>query len=442
MGAGSVSDILLRNAVILTMDDKFTRIDRGALWVRDGRIAWLGPEEALPGGERPQKVVDCRGGVVMPGLVNAHTHLAMTLMRGLGSDLPLQEWLFERIFPVESVLTADDCEWGSRLGIAEMLLSGTTCFADMYFYMDRIARVVEETGIRACLSRGLMDGPQHEEKLGENIALHARWHGGAGGRITVRLGPHAEYTNTRASMARFAKAARELGCGLMVHVSETEREVAECAARHGMSPVAFLDDAGIFSAPCMAAHCVAVDQDDMDILARRGVAVVHNPTSNLKLASGVAPVTAMLERGIPVALGTDGCASNNNLDMWEEMHIAALAAKGFTKDPTALSSRTVLYMATRGGARALGLEQEIGSLEPGKKADLIVVDTTATVFHPLRELENHLVYAAGRGDVRLTMVDGRVLARDGKLTAGDLADTVARFEEHARKLYERTEVNR
>ena len=376
----------------------------------------------------------------MPGLVNAHTHLAMTLMRGMGSDLPLQEWLFDRIFPVESVLTADDCEWGSRLGIAECCLAHHVLSRTCILYgQDRGGRRGNrDTGLPEL---GLMDGPQHEEASGEHCAscALARRRGRAHHRPAGAPRRVHQYAQ---SMARFAKMARELGCGLMVHVSETEREVAQCAARHGVSPVAFLDDAGIFSAPCMAAHCVAVDQDDMDILARRGVAVVHNPTSNLKLASGVAPVTAMLERGIPVALGTDGCASNNNLDMWEEMHIAALAAKGFTKDPTALSSRTVLYMATRGGARALGLEQEIGSLEPGKKADLIVVDTTATVFHPLRELENHLVYAAGRGDVRLTMVDGRVLARDGKLTAGDLADTVARFEEHARKLYERTEVNR
>jgi 5-methylthioadenosine/S-adenosylhomocysteine deaminase len=298
-------------------------------------------------------------------------------------------------------------------GIAEMLLSGTTAFLDMYFYMDETARAVEQTGIRACLCRGMTADDGLAQKLAEVKDFYRRWQGAADGRIAVRVAPHAEYTNTDEAMAAYAAAARELGCGIHVHVSETRAEVEGCYARHGCSPVAYMERMGILDLPCVAAHCVVVDEADIAILARHGVSVAHNPSSNMKLGSGVAPVTAMLRAGVNVALGTDGTASNNNLDMIEEMHVGALIAKGFTQDPTAFNARQVLRAATMGGARALGMDAELGSLEAGKQADIVLLRADTPALCPMYDPADAVVYSSGRADIRMTMVGGRVLMENG-----------------------------
>nr|HPG87407.1 amidohydrolase [Spirochaetales bacterium] len=321
---------------------------------------------------------------------------------------------------------------GSTLSLAEMIRGGVTCFADMYFFMDEVARATERAGLRARLSRGLaFNAPGDEAKLDESRAFHAAWNGAAGGRILVDVAPHAVYTCPPAFIERASDLASELGCMIHVHLSESRKEVADCLAAYGKSPVAHVRDLGLFRNRTYAAHCVHVDDADIATLAEGGVAVVNNPSSNLKLGNGFAPVGRMLAAGVNVALGTDGQASNNNLNMFEEMHVAALVNKGLEEDPTALSAYTTLRMATIGGARALGLDEEIGSLRVGKKADLIILDASAPHFYPRNSVTAALVYAAQGQDVRTVFCDGEPLMLDGAMTTIDEAEACAKAQESA-----------
>lgn len=382
----------------------------------DARIAYAGPltgAPAMPGAQ----TYDLGGGVMMPGLVNAHTHLAMTLLRGVASDRTLQDWL-SVLWPMEDRLNARRVRAGSVLGIMEMLRCGVTCFADMYFFMDEVARVVDETGMRAYLCRGMVGDGADGVRLPEGEALCREWNGAADGRIRACLGPHAEYTTTPAFLKKVKDSAEKLGVGLHIHVSETRTEVAGCRERHGVSPVQYLDGLGMFELPTLAAHCVAVDAGDIEILARNGVYVAHNPVSNLKLASGIAPVSDMARAGVRLCLGTDGASSNNNLDMFEETKIAAILAKGATLDPRQMPAAQALAMATRAGARALGFE-DVGLIAPGMRADLVALDAASPAMCPMPDVEAALVYAARGSDVRMTVVDGRVLYRDGAYTTID-----------------------
>ncbi len=414
-------NILIRNAHVLTMDAAMTEYRGGVVAVTNGKLHYVGTPGGLPAGFTADRVIDAGGGIVMPGLVNAHTHLAMSLLRGYGSDRNLQDWLQNYMWPAEDRLQPGDCYWGSLLGIAEMLKSGTTAFLDMYFFMDETARAVEETGIRAVLSRGLTGiTPSYATALPQAEALYRDFQGGADGRISVMLGPHAEYTNTEATMRQIVELGHKLGCGLHVHVQETRAETQGCVERYGISPTKWLDQMGVFSLPTVAAHCVTVDDDDIAILAERGVQVAHNPGSNMKLASGIAPVRALLRAGVGVGLGTDGPSSNNNLDMIEEARLAALCAKLHEDDPTAVSAAEALRMATMGGARALGLHTVAGSLEAGKRADLILLDPRSPALHPMHDAASAVVYAAGSADVKLTMVDGKILVENGQLPGIDL----------------------
>ena len=414
-------NILIQNAHVVTMDRWDRVLEGGSVAVADGRIAYVGPGQGLPAGFTPERTIDARGGVVLPGFVNAHTHLAMTLLRGYGSDLNLQDWLEQKIWPAEDRLVAGNCYWAALLGLAEMLKTGTTAFLDMYFFMDEVARAVDETGMRAVLSRGIVGvGPNFEQALTESQALYRDFHGAAGGRLRVMLAPHAEYTNNDTSIERIVEVAHKLNSGIHVHLQETVAETESCLTRHGVSPTLWLERKGLFDLHTVAAHCVTVTPEDEAILLAHDVSVAHNPGSNMKLASGLAPVERMRGRGINVALGTDGPSSNNNLNMLEEANLASLCAKIKEGDPTALPAYEALKMATIGGARALEIDDTTGSLEVGKAADIIMIEADSPAMRPMVDPVANVVYSAGSAEVSLTMVQGRILMERGELPGFDL----------------------
>ncbi len=427
--------ILFKHAMVLTMEQD--DILRDALVAVDGdKLAYVGPEH-MDWMDRPyDRIIDATGCLLMPGLINTHTHLAMTLLRGYGGGLPLKAWLEDKIWPVEDRFQEEDYYVGTQMAVAEMLLTGTTCFLDMYMGMEQTAQVLKETGMRGVLSRGMTASSikELEPKLAENVKLFEDWHDKENGRIQVFLGPHGEYTNTVDTLRACADTARQLGCGLHIHVAETEGERTGCLQRHGVSPVRLLEQVGALDGRTVAAHCVHVDETDIRILAEHEVGVAHNPSSNMKLASGFAPVSEMLAQGVRVALGTDGVASNDRLDMLREANLASLLAKGYTGDPTRVSAFEALRMATLGGAEALGLEGRIGSLVAGKQADLVMLDVTGPGYQPQHELLNHLVYSSDSRDIRMTMVDGAVLMERGRLMTLDMDRVCRQFALRAQRL--------
>ncbi|GFN23964.1 amidohydrolase [Thermanaeromonas sp. C210] len=395
-------------------------IDKGAIAIAGDRLAYVGREEGLPSGWEEGEIIRAEGKVALPGLVNIHTHAAMTLFRGYADDLPLRQWLEEKIWPVENKLDREDIYWGTQLALAEMIRSGTTTFADMYFHMDVVARAAEEAGVRACLSQGLIGlGGGGEERLRAAESLVREWHGAGDGRITIMLGPHAPYTCPPDYLRKVVEAAAKLGVGLHIHLAETRQEVEEIRSAYGSPPVAHVAGLGLFDLPTLAAHCVHLTEEEIAILAEKKVGVAHCPESNLKLASGVAPIAAMLAAGVTVGIGTDGAASNNNLDLLEETRTAALLAKGISGDPNVLRAEEALALATINGARALGLEKEIGTLEAGKKADVILLNTRQPHWQPANDLVAHVVYSARGSDVDTVIVNGRILMAGGQLKTLD-----------------------
>ena len=384
--------------------------------VRHSRIDLVGSGD----GRKYSRVIEGKDFALMPGLVNTHGHAPMTLLRGVADDLPLKEWLEDKIWPLENNLNDDRVYWGTMLAIVEMLKSGTTTFADMYFFEEEIARAVAETGIRAFLGQGITAlGPGYEAKLASAREFARDWQGAAEGRITTAIAPHAPYTCPQPYLGEIIAAAASLKLPLHIHLSESPGEVKDSYEQYGKSPVAVLEEAGLFDLPSLAAHCVNVDEEDIEILARHDVRVAHNPASNLKLGSGIAPVPALLAKGVTVGLGTDGAASNNNLNMLEEVRLAALIHKGLSNDPTLLPAVQVLEMATSMGARALFLEEDIGAIREGMKADLILIDLNKPHLTPRHEIEAHIVYSAQPSDVSLVMVDGKILLENGALTTID-----------------------
>lgn len=384
------------------------------------QIAYVGREPVAG-----MHVIDGRGHLAAPGLVNAHTHVAMTLFRSYADDMVLMDWLQNKIWPMENNLDGNAVYWGSLLGIAEMLKTGTTCFADMYFFMDDTAKAARDSGIRAVLSRGLTGSSVADgaSRLDENTELFKEWNNACNGRIKVMFGPHAPYTCAPEYIKSVVARAGELGAEIHMHLSETKGEVEECCRKYGKSPIALMEDLGMFELGTLAAHCVHVDEDDMDIMTRHHVRVAHNPQSNLKLASGIAPVTRMLEKGITVGLGTDGASSNNNLDMLEEVRLAALLAKTESGNPKAVPAKQALAMGTEMGAKALGLER-VGTLAMGQKADIVLYNMDEPQWQPRFDRTSLLVYAASAADVDTVIVDGRILVDKGELTTIDLEKVV------------------
>jgi 5-methylthioadenosine/S-adenosylhomocysteine deaminase len=396
--------------------------------VTDGAfVRYAGDAKGCPDAPGAQ-MIDGENGLVMPGFYNAHCHAAMTLERGVGSDLNLMDWLHQ-IFPIEDRLNAEHVYNGTRLAILEMLRRGTVAFADMYFFMDEVARAAVEMGIRANICRGCTSN----EGLDSTRELHRAHEGAGDGLVKVYAGLHSEYLTTPEVAAYALQVARELDTGIHVHVSETKSETDGCIERHGVTPVKYFDQLGLFERPAIAAHLVHVTDEDIEILARRGVYMAHNPASNLKLASGVARVSEMLEKGVRVALGTDGPSSNNVLDMMGDMRLASLLQKGVFGDPRLLPAKQALTMATRTGAEALGYH-DCGLIEAGMRADMIVLDGHAENLLPGPDPLADAVYSAQGMNVTLTMVNGRILYRDGKFLTFDEDEVKRKALESARAL--------
>ncbi len=423
--------ILFKNIDVLTGDGGV--LYNANVVVSGGVIAYVGTEMPESGGVI-QRVVPGRGRVLMPGLVNAHTHVPMTAMRGYADDVPLSRWLSEFIFPVEDRLDARAARVCAEIAAAEMIRSGTVSFSDQYFFCDEIARTAAETGLKANISRGTVGGPDFDRatdaRLRENVALYDQWNGYDGGRIRVDFAVHAEYTSVPAVWEAVADEANARGAGITFHLSETKGEQERCLEKYGETPTALFEKAGLLGPRTVAAHGVWCSPEDLAILARTGTSVCHCPCSNLKLGSGIAPVKRMLEAGINVCLGTDGAASNNSLDMFGEMKTAALLAKGAELDPTVLPAPTAAAMAAVNGARSQGRET-CGLIREGYDADLILVNTRTASLTPNHEPYSTAVYAAVGKDVEMTMVNGRILYEQGDLKTLDWERVRAEFFAYA-----------
>ena len=410
---------LIHGAVIVPVTEE-TYWEKGYLIIEGNRIAEVAKGEYTGSLEGFDKVVDATGKLAMPGLVNTHGHAAMTLLRGYADDLPLQTWLEERCWPIEDKMTAEDIYWGTMLAILEMLKGGTTTFTDMYFIMDEAAKAAEESGIRAVLSRGLIGfPPKGDISLEQAKEFVTMWNGAAGGRITTTFGPHAPYTNPTEYLKRVVEVSREYDQPIQIHLSETAFEVKQSQEQHGMSPIKLMEELGVFSRPVLAAHCVHVSDEDIAIMKKYNVRVAHNPDSNLKLGSGIAPALKMVEAGLIVGLGTDGAASNNNLDMFEEMRMAAMLHKGVNQDAIAISGYKALEMATKDGAQAVFLEEKHGTLQAGALADVILLDINQPHFHPRHNMIAHVVYSGGSRDVTDVFVDGKQVVENRKVLTMD-----------------------
>ena len=424
-------DTVVHNGTVVTVDEDNRIIPCGWIGIADGRIRAIeNGFVPMPPSESAMRI-DASGGIIMPGLVNTHTHLPMALFRGLADDLPLTNWLNDHIFPAESrFINPETVHWGTLLAGAEMLLAGTTCCCGGYFHEDAVARAIIQIGLRAVLAQGVIDFPapgvpDPALNVDHAVSYARRWRNRSD-LVTPSIFCHAPYTCSESTLKAGKCAADDLGLVFQVHVAETRSERDQSIQDNGLSPVAYLDRLGILDRRTLMSHCVWVDDADIDRIAERGCAVAHCPESNMKLGSGIAPVAAMRQAGITVGLGTDGCASNNDLDLFTEMDTTAKIHKSATGDPTAMRAPEVVNMATRDGARAIGLADSLGSLEIGMHADLIVLDTRAPHLTPMYHPESHIVYAANGADVRHVMIAGRQVVKDRKLMTVDVEQVIRR----------------
>jgi 5-methylthioadenosine/S-adenosylhomocysteine deaminase len=415
--------LLVTGGIVVTMDAGRRVLDPGAVAIDGDRIVAVDTPAALARGYAARETIDARGHVVMPGLINTHTHAPMVVYRGLADDLALMEWLEKYIFPAEAKTVSPSLvRVGTRLAALEMIQSGTTTFVDMYYFEEDIARATREAGLRAVLGQTVIQFPVADARTPADALARAErfieaWKNDP--LITPAVAPHAMYTLPGDVLTAASGLARTHGVPLLIHLAETEAELKGARERHRMTPAAYLESLGFWTPRSLAAHGVWLDAADIEILRKRGVGVSHNPESNMKLASGAAPVPALLAAGVGLGLGTDGAASNNDLDMFEAMRQAAFLHKLSTRDPRSVGAGAALAMATRGGAAVLGMGDTLGSLEPGRKADLIVVSMTAARQTPMYDPVSHLVYVTRGDDVRTTIVNGRVLMRDRKVLTLD-----------------------
>ena len=421
--ATTPADLMITGGLVVTMDAKMAVIEDGSVVIKNGEIVAVGPSAAIKESYEAAESVNAAGKIIMPGLVNTHTHAAMTLFRGMADDLPLDTWLQSHIWPAEAkFINAASVRSGANLALAEMILSGTTTFSDMYFFADELAQAAKTAGVRAVVGEAVIDFPSPDSKSpGESFAiieqLAEKWKNDP--LITIAIAPHAPYTCSPETLRSAKKLADKLGLPLSIHVSETQKEVSEVTGKYGLPPFEHLNKLGFFGGTVIAAHAVYATPKELVLMAGNNVGVAHNPVSNMKLASGVAPIPAMLQAGVAVGLGTDGAASNNNLSMFKEMNAAALLQKVSGLDPTALSAVETVKAATIGGAKVLGMEKRIGSLEKGKRADLIVLELNRPHSVPLYNVYSHLVYAANGADVETVVIDGRVVMLKRKLLTLD-----------------------
>lgn len=417
------ADMIVGGRYLVTMDDIQPIIENGAVAIKNGQIIAVGTSENILLTYHADEILDGENKVLMPGLVNAHTHAAMVLFRGMADDLPLMTWLQNYIFPMEAKYVDEELIGaGTSLACYEMIQGGTTSFVDMYFYPDVIAEVVKTSGLRATISTPMIDFPSPgyegwDDSFAGGVSFAKRWKG-KHPRITPALAPHAPYTVSKAHLQQAFSAARDLDVPLSIHVAEDQTESKTIADQYGKSSVQLLADVGMLEHRTIAAHVVWPTEADIELLAGSKVGVIHNPTSNLKTGAGVAPVPAMIDAGVSMGLATDGAASNNDLDMWEEIRLAALLHKGVATDPTVMPAATVLNMATRGGALAAGMA-ETGALTVGLKADMIQVSLDSMRLTPLYDVVSQLVYAANSHDVITTIVEGAILMRDREVLTLD-----------------------
>lgn len=413
--------ILIKNAFILNPQNDIN--GKRDVLIKDDLIYKI--EEDIAD-DNVDKIINAEDKILLPGFVNTHTHLSMTLFRGLADDLALDEWLNDNIWPMEANLNGNYCYIGALLGAVELIKSGTTTFSDMYFYMEDVARAVEESGIRAALSYGMIDFGDEEKRKAEieqNMTLFKNCHDTADGRIRVFFGPHSPYTASEELLKEVRKLADENNIKIHIHVSETQKEIDDVSAEKGLRPFEYLDSIGFLGPDVVCAHSVWLSDEEIEIIKKHDVKISHNPCSNMKLASGIAPVSKLLENDICVAIGTDGASSNNNLDIIEELRTASLLQKVSTLDPKALNSDEALAIGTINGARALGWDDEIGSVEVGKKADLILINKNhANMIPDSSKLSSNVIYSANGFNVDTTICNGQILMENRQLTTLDEQD--------------------
>ena len=420
------ADILVSNGIVLTLDNENSQIKNGSVAIKKDKIVAVGDTDEFAAWE-VSRIIDASDCIIMPGLVNTHTHAAMICFRGLADDLPLMTWLNEHIFPAESKLDEERVYRATLLACSEMIMSGTTCFCDMYLFEDAVARAAKRSGMRAVVGEVLYDFPSPnygpiEQGFVYSKMLIEKWKNDP--LIKIAVEPHSAYLCSPALLKKAFSIAQAHDLRLVIHVSETESEVKNIKDKYGLTPIGHLADLGILAPNLLTCHCVVLTDEDISLLQQFDVKVAHNPESNMKLASGIAPIPRLLKEGICVGLGTDGCASNNNLDLFQEMDTVAKLHKVNTFDPTVIDSTTALRMCTIEAARALGLEGITGSLEVGKKADIILLDTKKPHLTPMYNPASHLVYSARGSDVITTIINGEVVMEDRRLFTLDLEKTM------------------
>lgn len=410
--------ILIKNAFILDSNNFDGK--KQSLLIKNDKIAEISMKID---DNNADKIIDADGKILLPGFINTHTHLSMTLFRGLADDLSLDNWLNDHIWPMESNLNGYYSYIGALLGTIELIKSGTTTFSDMYFYMEDVAKAVNDSGIRAVLSYGMIDFSDAEKRVNEikeNMALFKKCNGMADGRIKVFFGPHSPYTASEELLKEVRKLADKYGMGIHIHVSETEKEIKDILNEKGLRPFEYLESIGFLGSDVIAAHCVWLSDKEIEIIKKNNVKVSHNPCSNMKLASGIAPISKLIENDICVGIGTDGASSNNSLDLIEELKIASLLQKVTNFNPKVLNSNEAIAMGTIKGAEVLGLEDEIGSIEVGKKADIILIDTNqANMVPDSSNLSSNIIYSANGSNVDTTICNGKILMENKELTMLD-----------------------
>lgn len=439
-------NILIKDTTILNPESKENgdvESFKGDLLIENDKISEIArKDEESISKTSIDKIIDGKNRILMPGLINTHTHLSMNLFRGLTDDMSLDEWLNDNIWPTEAGLNGEYCYKGALLAIIEMIKSGTTTFNDMYFYMENVADAAIESGIRGCLSYGMIDfgdSQKRENEFKENISLIKNYKNSANGRIKTLFGPHSTFTASKELLERVRKEADKYKVGIHIHMNETKKEIDDVLEATGKRPFEYLDGLNFLREDVIAAHGVWLSKEEINIIKDRNVNISHNPCSNMKLSSGIAPIQNLLSENICVSLGTDSSASNNNLDLFEEMKFASLLQKVYTFNPIALTSDQTIQMVTINGAKALNLQKEIGSIEVGKKADIILVDKNAVNLNPMSNiLSSNLVYAANGSNVDTTICDGQILMENKKLTTLDERSIIENADKTIRELKELT----
>ena len=431
-------DLLVSGGTVVTMDSGKRVIEDGTVAVRGDAILAVGARQEIESRYEAGRTIDAHGKIVMPGLINSHAHAAMSLFRGLADDLSLDDWLRKFIFPAEARnVTEDFAAWGTKLSLLEMLRGGITTYADMYYFEDAVARVTKEAGMRGVLGETILDFPAPDNKTVDEAYSYTQkfldhWKGDP--LIIAAVAPHSIYTCSEKTLEDSAALARKNGAPILIHIAEAPFELEQSREKHGLTPVAYLGRIGLLGPDVLGAHCIAVNSADIAMLAHFGVGCSHNPSSNMKTAAGVMPVIEMLAAGVPVGLATDGAASNNNQDLFEEMDLAAKLQKISRMDPRALPAAQVVEMATIGGARALHIEKRIGSLEAGKQADLIVVDTSAPHATPMYNVYSELVFALKATDVRTVVIAGRVIMDERKMLTLNEDEILQKAREYQKRI--------